>query len=161
MKLEPEKLPLRMLDGRVIGIFAGGHDDEIAGQGGEFVAVRIPDLQGAGESAEEGAIAVVDGEGALAVFTFLALLDFSAEKLGQDLDTVANSEDGNAQVEDGLVGERGVGGVNARWASGEDQAAGLEGGNVRRGSVEAENRGVNMALADAPGDDLGVLGTEI
>lgn len=77
------------------------------------------------------------------------------------MDAVADAEDGDAEVKDGFVGQGGVLGKDGVGAAGEDDAndavffQGLGG----RGVVV--DFGVNLALADAAGDDLRVLGTEI
>ena len=99
MKLQAEHLAGAVLDGRVSGVLRDGDRLETARQFRQLVAVRIPDLQFPGQIGEQGAGRVFDRERALAVFALLAWLDLAAEKLGQDLEAVANAQHRNAELE--------------------------------------------------------------
>ena len=87
--------------------------------------------------------------------------DLAAEHLGHELDAVADAKHGNAKVEQGGVRTGRALGANAGWATGEDHPAhaiGTESGGVDAEGIDA---GVDPALADAPRDDLGILGPEV
>lgn len=60
------------------------------------------------------------------------------------------------------VGEaRGVGGVDGVGAAGEDDDAGVVGGDLSEGGGAAEDEGEDVEGADAAGDEVGVLGAEV
>lgn len=161
MELDAEKPPMRMLDGRVVGVVGGADDDEVLRDACEFVAVRVPDLERRGQALEERARAVGDGERALAVFALLAFLDLPAEELREELHAVTDAEHGHAELEDAAVGQRRVSGIHAGRAAAEDQAARFHRGDPRGGGVVADDGGIHVALTDAARDDLRVLGPEI
>jgi len=81
--------------------------------------------------------------------------------LRKHLQTVADAQYRNAQVEQEAIRQRGIVGVHAGWAAGENDAFGRERGDFAGPGVVAHNDGVNVALTDAPRDHLGVLGPEI
>ena len=60
VKLQPEKFPRRVLDGRELRIVRSGDGLEAPGNSGELVAVRIPDLEGAGQPGKQRPRAVFD-----------------------------------------------------------------------------------------------------
>ncbi len=60
MKLQAEKFPRAIFNGRVFGIFRDGDRLEAVRQFRELVAVRIPDLQRFGQIGEQRAGAVLD-----------------------------------------------------------------------------------------------------
>ena len=95
------------------------------------------------------------------VFPFLAALDFALQKPGHHLQPEADAENGDAQFENRLVRQRGILGVNAGRAAGENNPAGVHFRDDGGGRVVVDNGGVNLALSDAPGDHLRVLGTKI
>ncbi len=91
------------------------------GRLGELVAVGIPHLQTfrqAGESDSPGA----GSPAAVTVLTALAVSDLAAEEMPHELHAVADTEDGQAEGEDGAVGQRGGLGQHAGGAAGEDDA---------------------------------------
>ena len=91
----------------------------------------------------------------------MAALDFAFEKLGHHLQPEADAENGDAQFKDGLVRQRGVLGVNAGRAAGENNSTGVHLRDNGGGRVVVDNGGVHLALADATGDHLRVLGPKI
>ena len=91
----------------------------------------------------------------------LSLLDAAAEVVGQQLDAVADSEDGDVEFEDGLVRKRASGaytedGPPERMIPPSDSAS-----RFRTRGCRSEDRRIDAAFPDAPGDDLGVLGTKV
>ena len=122
----------------------------------EFQTCRV-----SGRLANSGQRAVLDAERAFAVFALLARLDLPAEILGQELQAVANAQHRDAQLEDGAVRQRRVLGIDAGRAARQDEALGVQPGDFPRRRVVAQDDRIDVALADAPRDDLRVLRAEI
>src|SRR5690242_14184951 len=97
----------------------------------------------------------------MAVLTRLAQRDLAAKEVAHELHPVTNAQHRYAQLEDGGIGMRGGLRIYALGATGEDDAnhAGLPEFGRRR--AEVVDLRVNLALADAAGDNLRQLGTEI
>ena len=161
MELQAEQFLRAVLDGGERRVLGDGDRLEAARQFRELVAVRIPDLELRRQSAEERARRILDLQHALAVFAFLAFLDLAAEELREQLHAEANAEHRHAEAENGLVRQRRVLGINRRRPAGKNDAAGLERGDFGGGRVVAQDGGIDVALADAARDDLGVLRPKI
>ena len=100
-------------------------------------------------------------QNALTVFAFLPFLDLAAKELREQLNTIADAEHRHAERENGFVRQRRVLGINARRPAGKNDALRLQRGDCRRRRVVAQDLRINVALADAPRNDLGVLRPEI
>jgi hypothetical protein len=75
--------------------------------------------------------------------------------------SIADAEDGDTEGEESGIGGGGVGVVDGARASGEDEAAGREvADHFERGGAGKDD-GEDVELADATGDELGVLGAEV
>jgi hypothetical protein len=103
VKLQPVKIPGGVFNGGELRVVRGGHGLEAFGHPGQFVPVRIPDLQVVGQAGKQRGRRVLDQQRALAVFAFLAGFDLAAQKMGEQLHAVANPQDGDAQFENGAV----------------------------------------------------------
>src|SRR5439155_5492984 len=123
-------------------------------QPGEFVSVRIPDLQRLRQVVKERTRTIADDQRAFAEFPFPAGLDLAAQKVGQDLNAVTDAEDRNAELENIFIRQRRVLGIDAGRTPRQDEAAGLERRDLLRRSVVAQEGGIHVALADATRDDL-------
>ena len=115
----------------------------------------------AGRFAKQRAGRVLDGERALAVFAFEALLDLAAEKLGEQLHAVADAKHGSAEFKDFFVRQRRIGGIHTGRAAGQDDAPGFQRGDFLRRCVEAQDLRIHVALANAARNDLRVLRAKI
>ena len=78
-----------------------------------------------------------------------------------ELEAVADAEDGEAGGEDGGVGLRGVGVVDAGGAAGEDDAARVQREDLGERRGAGEDDGEDVELADAARDELRVLRAEV
>jgi len=161
MELEAEKFLRAVFDGGVVRVFRGGDGFEAGGKPGELVAVGIPNLQLCRQGNEERGGRVLHLQATLAVFALAPRLDLAAQILGQQLDAVADPEHRDTEVEDRAVRLGRLWGINAGGAAGEQEPAGPEGGNFGCRGVIPEDHAIDVALANAPGDDLCVLRTEI
>ena len=81
--------------------------------------------------------------------------------LGHGLHAVADAQHRHALLERRLRGPRGLGGGDGFRAAGEDDALGVELGDVFGGGVEGADFAVDADFAYAAGDQLGVLGAEV
>ena len=160
MKLDAEKLTVIVLNRCKFGVFAAGHGAVAGGHFEQLVAVGIPHARGLRHVLEERAFGI-DRQCAEAVFALFSARDFTTKNQRHQVDAVADAEDRHAELEDVLVRERRLGRIHARRSAGEDHAAHaglLELGGGRR---IMEDPGIDVALADATGDDLRVLRSEI
>src|SRR3990172_2265083 len=85
----------------------------------------------------------------------------TAELVGEELHAVADAEDGEAGFEDVCGGLGGAFAVDGGGAAGEDEAAWVEALDPLPGCVVGDEFAVDVALADAAGDEHGVLGAEV
>ena len=97
----------------------------------------------------------------MAVLAVRGAIDGAAEELGHELQAVADAKDRNAEVEHGAVDERRAGLIDAEGASGKDDPARLEGADLLHGHRAGMDLAVDVQLANAAGDELRVLRTEI
>src|SRR5207248_3739245 len=74
---------------------------------------------------------------------------------------VADAEHGYPQVVERRIRRRSAGVVDARWAAAEDDAGRAPGGYRSSWRVVRQQLAVDAALADAPRDQLAVLGAEV
>ena len=161
VELDAEEGAVADLDGGELGVVGDGDGAGAFGGGEDFVAVAHPHDGGAGDVAEEGAGGVGDAELGAAVLAGDAGADLAAEGLHHELHAVADAEDGEAEVEEGGVDLGGAGLVDAAGAAGEDDAFGGERADAVEGGGEGEDLAVDLAFADAPGDELAVLRAEV
>ena len=148
--------PDQLVGGHGHGVGAGEHLHG-PGRGGDAVAVAHPDLGAGVDAGEErpGHVDVVQVRPA--VLPHVAALHGGAGALGQQLGAVAHGQHGHAAFQPGQVGVRRVGVVHAEGASAQDHA--LHGGVVAvlGGLGEGVDLAVDVELAHAAGDELGVL----
>ena len=104
MKLHRPHLALGSLDGGH-GTGRTGHQVEAGGQFYRFVAVRHPDGKSGGKAFEE-ARTVLDLHVRVAVLAFVRGAHFAAEGVHHELQSVADTEHGQAQLEHARVGGR-------------------------------------------------------
>ena len=96
-----------------------------------------------------------------AIFPMGAGDDAAAQVLGDELQPVADTQDWNVQIVNaasavgcGLV-------VDTGRTAAQDDTGGVDGANLGRGQAVTDDLAVNIQLADAAGDQLGVLRAEI
>ena len=122
--------------------------------------MAVPDFQifrKAGEQATDATTA----QGAAAIFPSRATGDFPAEFLHEELHTVANTKDGDAEMKNAAIHLGRLGGIHTGRSAAQNDAPGMEGENFAQGDVVGHNLGEDLGLTDPAGDDLGVLGTEV
>jgi hypothetical protein len=110
---------------------------------------------------EKRAGRILDVEFAASVFASAAVFYLAPELMGHELHAVADAKDGDTEVKDRRIGLGRAFGVDAGRATAEDDATRVEFGDFLGGEVVANDLGVDLGFADAPSDDLGVLGTEV
>ncbi len=159
VELDGPHAVLRVLDGGH-GVAGAGDDLEAGCERFGVVAVAHPDLEGGGEALEEGALGGGMDLG-VAVLAGGCGDDAATEVMGHELQAVADAEQRNAGLEDGWVGLGGGAVIDRAWAAGEDDALGLEGEDVAERRGAGEDDGEDVELADATGDELGVLRAEV
>ena len=161
VKLQPVKFPGGVFNGGELRVVRGGHRFEAPWNPGQFVPVRIPDLQAVGQAGKQGGGAVLDQQRPLAVFAFPAGFDLAAQKAGEQLHPVANPQDGDAQLENGAVRQRGLPGIDAGRPAGKNQPLGGQAGQGGGRGVVAQDGGIDATLANPPGDHLRELRAKI
>src|ERR1700675_4715962 len=87
--------------------------------------------------------------------------DLSTEEVAHGLHAVADAENGNAGLEEALVGQRGAVVVDARWAARENDPPVAGGQQLLHGLRAGDDLGIDGQLTDAASDQLGVLRAEI
>ncbi len=136
------------------------HRLKTGGQFARFVTVGHPDLDFAGQSAEEPGVA---GNRYLrmAVLARLAGDDFAAELVGHPMQAVANAQHGQAKVKDALVSQGRIGVVYRARTAGQNDAHGLIRLDFVEGRGAGKDDGEDVLLADAARDELRELRAEV
>ena len=148
-----------VLDG-ADGVGGTAGDDEALREADDVVAVTIPNFQAARDAVEELGFAFAF-ELRAAVFAALGFLDVAAESVGHPLHAVANPEHRNAEAQDFGIADGGVLIVDGTGAAGEDDADRVVAADFVELGAAGEDGGEDFELADAAGDELGVLAAEI
>ena len=97
----------------------------------------------------------------MTVLAVIALRSRAAQQVPEELDAVADAEDGHAQLENAAVRQRGVPRKHATRSAGKDDADHAVLPELRGGGLEVVDLRVDLALPDPARDHLGVLGTKI
>ena len=96
-----------------------------------------------------------------AVLAGRCAVDLAAQDLAQQLHAVADAQHGNAQVEHFGVAPRGARFIHAGRPARQDDAARLMGPDAVRRDIVPDDLAEDVLLAHPPGDQLGVLRTEV
>ena len=91
----------------------------------------------------------------------LGALDLAAEQVRDELQAVADAEDGHAELEDARVDRRRALGVHAGRAARQDDGARSHRAELLEGEGARVDLAVDALLADAARDELRVLGAEV
>jgi len=97
----------------------------------------------------------------VAVFAPWGRQHLAAEVMDDEMEAVADTENRGAEFEKLWIGRWGVGVINGRGAAGEDDAERLMLLNFGEGDGAGQDYGEDVELANAAGDELGVLRAKI
>ena len=140
---------------------AGGHAEPL-GRPRDGVAVAHPHGVLGGEVLQQpSAAGVGDAEASTAVLALAGGRHLAAERPSHQLMPVADAQHGDAQLEQPGVDLRAVGLVHAGRTARQDDARGLPRSEVVGRGVVRDDLGVDVRLADPPGDQLRVLRPEV
>ena len=165
MELQAEDRQRGMTDG---GDRAGAGRSkrfEIAGDARDLIAVRHPNFEIARQIGEEFVRTAVGRRGHMDLgSTVLAgrrAFDLAAERFAGELHAVADAEDRDAEPKKFDVALRRAGFVDAARTAGEDDPFGRDLAESGGRDVVADDFAVDLLFADAAGDELRVLRTEV
>ena len=136
-------------------------DRESRRRGAHGVAVAHPDLRGLGQAVEQRAARLGHGELGESVLADVGLGNVAAQVQRHLLDAVAETQDGDAQLEDGRIHVRRALGVHARRTAREDHRRRRAARDLLGRDVERHDLRVDPGLADATRDELRVLRPEV
>jgi hypothetical protein len=125
-----------------------------------MVAMAHPDIEPMVESVKESA-GTVYLDGGRAIFAGHPTFKFSAEYISQKLQTIANSEHGDAKFKNLRINPGMAFFEHRGRSSGKDNRLGRQGAHIGAGYIMGEDLTIHAALPNATGDKLGVLGTEV
>ena len=160
MQVQAEDIAFDVAHG---GIGAGdglGQAYEAGWQRLDLVAMTHPDVEFRGKPREKRRRLHHIDVG-MAVFAGVAGLDGAIQRAGGELHAVADAEYRHAQREDGGVAERRAFFEDARRSAGEDDAGRFAAAQRFGGGVETQQFRVDVLFADASGNELTILRTEI
>ncbi len=160
VELDGIKAALRILEG---GERCRGGAGDYAGAGrssGDRVAMTHPDGLLAGQLGAEQR-SLLDPHLRLAELPHPGSLDLAAQVLRHQVHAVADAEHGNAQLEQLLVDAGRVLDVDRGGPAREDDRARISRRHFLRRELIGDELGVDVRLAHAPSDQLGILAPEI
>jgi len=152
-----------ILDGADRGVFGARHHLETGRNLGNMVAVTHPYRALALDEKlfEQRSRPTHGMQLGMAVFALAGGHHLATEMAGQQLHAVADAEHRHPEVEQGL-GHRGSALVIDRLGpAGKDDAARCEGPDRLQLHIEGMQFAIDMGFAHPPGNELGILGTEI
>jgi hypothetical protein len=129
MELDGPHLSFSIFDG-CNGVRSLGGEAESGGKFFSFVAVGHPDGEKVRKSEEELGVGFLDLDFGVSVLALGCGTNFAAEGVNHVLQSVADAEHGNSEIEDALVGMRSVVVVDGARASGENDADGRVAANL-------------------------------
>ncbi len=124
---------------------------------GDFVAVRHPDF---GDRIEQGAGQQRFDLG-VTIFAVRRGVHFTAQGVSQRLHPVTNAQNRQAGFKDEGLEKGRARFVDGLWPTRKDEGLGLDGHDFFLRRIPREKFAVDLRLAHAARDDLGVLGTKI
>ena len=160
MELDAVEAARRDGDRGMLRVVRLGHALRAGRQRRDLVAVAHPHLQRRLHAREERTLRS-HAQLCAPVLPRTAAHDLAPQRLHGDLHAVADPEDRDAEIEDRGVDRRGALLVDAGGAAGEDDAARFFRQDLRGGDVEGNDLAVDVALANAPRDELAILGAEV
>ena len=95
------------------------------------------------------------------IFAVRGRVHLSAERVGERLHPIANAEDGKSRFQDEILNVWRASLVDGFRSAGEDESLRLDGKDFFLRRVPREQLAIDLRLAHAARDQLGVLGTEI
>ena len=128
--------------------------------GADLVAMAHPDVI-LGRHAGKQGLFVQHGDPGAAVFPGGAGLDFTAQHAGGHLHAVTDAEDGDAQIINRGISQRGARLKHAGRATGQDDPGRLAARQFGCGGVIPDDFRIHLLFADPAGNQLGVLGSDI
>src|SRR5580704_19759627 len=160
--MELHRIPLlrRILDSSYC-IRRGGNQLEAGGELKRFIAVRHPDRHRALQALKKLRVVAQQLYFGMAVFALVGRADFSSQLVDHELQAVADAEDRQAKVQHLLVGGRGVGIVDGRRPTRQNNARGTIALDFFELGRAGENDGEDVLFADAAGDKLRILRAEV
>ena len=96
-----------------------------------------------------------------AVFPLFGFFNRAAEEQGCQLHTVADSQDRDPRFIQGRINPGRVIIVDTGRATGKNNTDRFTGQDVRQGHIPRDNLGIDMAFANAAGNQLGILSAEV
>ena len=160
MELHAVDFTFGLLDGRNMAVVGTGDDVESRRRRLEFVAVTHPDRHALGQVAEQGRAARRPDPRA-AVFPGPGVSDLAFVVVPHQLQAVAYPQDRPAGLEYGRIGMGRVFPVHAGRAARQDDAGDVAFRQFGGRRIVGQHLAVDVALPNAPRDELRVLRAEI
>src|SRR5665213_3560009 len=97
----------------------------------------------------------------MAVFALFSRMHLAAERVHHVLQAITNAENGNAQVEYALIGNRSVFVVNRGGASGQNNSYRRITANLGQRRIAGKDNGKNVLFTDAARNQLRILSAKV
>ncbi len=156
--VDPAFVVLEDGDRRILRRGAGDEAGRRDGDGVEVTHPHVVDVWRIVRQYERRRVSTQLGSPVLAA---QAAPDGATEVLGDELGAVADAEHRHAQLVDRRVERRRTVDMDALGSAGEDQRRRPAGVDLRGRDPVGDDLGIDVQLAHAPGDQLGVLGAEV
>ena len=160
MKLHRPHFPLSVFDGgNRVGSFR--RQPETRRQLFRRVAMRHPDREPLGQSVKKLRGAFLDLDFSVAVLALSRGTHLPAERIHHELQTVADTEHRNAEIEDTLVGQWSILVVHRRRPARQNNPHRRVAANFFQAGVERQHDRENFLFADAARNQLRILRPEV
>ena len=118
-------------------------------------------MERATESLEQHAVIAQKFDVGVSVLALVARADFATELVGHQVQAVADTKNGQAEMQDLFVHRGCIGFVDRRRASGEDDAGGRVTLDFFQRSGAGEDDGEDVLFADAARNELRILRAKV
>jgi len=123
--------------------------------------MRHPNRKLRRQSLKKLRVGLLDLDLGMPILAFRSGAHFAAEGIDHELQSIADTEHGEAKLEDTFVGVRSVLVIDRRWTARQNNPDGMVAANLFERGIEGENDREDFLFADAARNQLRILRAKV